>query len=233
MSWRRDNVVLVGLDLETGGLNPRRNPILSIGAFWGTPCQGAKTLRLLVEREEQTVVSPQAAAIVGWENDAQWIEAGAIPLADAFDALADWLTGLRKHLSAAALEPVAHNAEFDRGFLDRWLSKKSRMDVLYHEEGDVRLRKRWHCSMMTLRAMQWAGFFPASRGANLNELRRLMGKPVAGERHDALTDARDCFTGYDWLHGQMAAGLPGPTAAAANFEQEGAEGAEGAERRAA
>lgn len=232
---RGDNSI-VGIDLETGGFEPGRNSILAIGAYWrptesfkaggGEPMRGRR-LRLLVEREPDTVVEREAAAKNGWESDEQWLALGAVPLVSALDFFVVWLRLLageigRNEGTAGAVrsplpkfEPLSHNhAAVDRPFLEYWAKRYDLGEVFFGEEG--LLSHAWHDSMTTLRAAQVAGLVPAG-GASLDAMLEMMGRRRQGmgktsnieqstsnaERgavvHDAAEDARACFEGYHWL----------------------------------
>jgi len=210
---RRDNVI-IGVDLESGGFEPWRNPILAIGAYWrqtdphyGTSTAAPEhTLRLLVEREPDTIVEPEAAAKCGWWSDEQWLEKGAVPLRNALDIFVMWLTGLAEKLTlkVRSFEPLAHNhASVDRPFLEYWSGRYDLRDMLFGEEG--MLSHAWHDSMTTLRAAQVAGLVPAG-SATLDGLLQAMGRPPRPGAHDALEDARGAFDGYHWLTALMARG---------------------------
>lgn len=206
---RGDNYI-VSLDLETGGFEPGRHSILAIGAYWryteppAATAQGEHTLRLLVEREPDTIVEPAAAAKCGWESDEQWLALGAVPLRNALDIFIMWLTKLSEKLSALTFEPLAHNhAAVDRPFLDYWTARYDLRDMIFGTHG--LLNHAWHDSMTTLRAAQVAGLVPAG-SASLDGLLRAMGRSERCATHDALFDARGAFDGYHWLTFLMARG---------------------------
>lgn len=212
---RGDNYI-VALDLETGGFEPGRHSILALGAYWRytephAAAMPEHSLRLLVEREPDTIVEPAAAAKCGWESDEQWLALGAVPLRNALDIFIMWLTKLSEKLSALTFEPLAHNhAGVDRPFLEYWTARYDLRDMLFGEHG--LLSHAWHDSMLTLRAAQVAGLVPAG-GASLDAMLKAMGRPERTEQHDALFDARACFDGYHWLTFLMARGKQPPTAA--------------------
>ncbi len=210
---KRGERPIIALDLETGGYEPGRHSILAIGVYWRqtephyatsttTPQQ---TLRLLVEREHDTVVEPGAAAKCGWQSDEQWLAAGALPLRNALDILILWLTGLGERLSAPTFEPLAHNhAGVDRPFLEYWTARYDLREMIFGEPGGL-LSHAWHDSMLALRAAQVAGLVPAG-SATLDGLLQAMGRPPRPGAHDALEDARGAFDGYHWLTALMARG---------------------------
>jgi hypothetical protein len=224
---RGDNYI-VGIDLESGGFEPGRHSILAIGAYWRqTVSHNAvvfpeHTLRLLVERESDTVVEPAAAAKNGWVSDEQWLALGAVPLRNALDMFIMWLTKIGEKLSALTFEPLAHNhASVDRPFLEYWTARYDLRDMLFGTHG--LLSHAWHDSMTTLRAAQVAGLVPAG-GASLDAMLRAMGRVRRGVGgtsniehstsnseggvviHDAGEDARASFDGYHWLTELMKRG---------------------------
>ncbi len=203
---KRGDHVIVGIDLETGGFEPGVHGILAIGCHWSEPGT-SRDLRLLVEREEGTVVEASAAAKNGWESDAQWLARGAVPLRDALDILAMWLTDLSRTTGALTFELVSHNhAGVDRPFLEYWTKRYDLEGLFWGTHG--LLSHAWHDSMLTMRALQAAGLLPAEGGASLDALRHVMGWSAAGVPqlpvvHDALEDARACYAGYQFLTGLM------------------------------
>lgn len=202
---RGDNVI-VGIDLETGGFEPGVHGILAIGCHWSA-AGTHRELRLLVEREEYTVVEASAAAKNGWESDAQWLARGAVPLRNALDILAMWLTDLSGVTGALTFELVAHNhAGVDRPFLEYWTKRYDLEGLFWGTHG--LLCHAWHDSMLTMRAVQTAGLLPAEGGASLDALRYALGLPAGPVVHDALEDARACYAGYQFLTGLMGPQIP-------------------------
>lgn len=210
---KRGEKPIVAFDLESGGFEPGRHSILAIGAYWRqtgpvyalTPAPAEHKLRLLVEREPDTLVEPAAAAKCGWESDEQWLALGAVPLRNALDILIMWLTKLSERLGAPTFEPLAHNhAGVDRPFLEYWSARYDLRDMLFGSPGGL-LSHAWHDSMLTLRAAHVAGLVPEG-SATLDGLMQAMGMPPRSGPHDALDDAEACFAGYDWLTYLMARG---------------------------
>lgn len=243
---RGDNYI-VAIDLETGGFEPGRHSILAIGAYFRvTEARvgeiGEYSLRLLVEREPDTVVDPAAAAKCGWVSDEQWLEEGAVPLRGALELFDLWLMRLEEKVgrfqgSAGAsphphpypFELLAHNhAGVDRPFLEYWMERCGMREMFFGEDG--LLSHAWHDSMLALRAAQVAGLVP-SGGASLDAMLRAMGRTPRPAEHDALYDARACFDGYHWLTFLMARGN-GPESGKAQQEIRPT-GCEEAERRVA
>ncbi len=196
---------LAGIDLESGGFEPEANGILAIGCYWQNFCGKEHKLRILVEREVDTFVDPEAAAKCGWQSDEQWSDLGAVPLPTALGLLEKWLCLLIGELGTDKLEPVAHNhTSVDRPFLEYWAGYCGRADVLFGDDG--LLSHAWHDSMTTLRAAQVADMVPADGGASLDAMLKHMGRRRLTKVHDAAEDAKACFDGYHWLTELMKAG---------------------------
>lgn len=193
---------VVAIDLETGGFFPAVNPILAIGAYFP-----GRSLGILVEREEGTVVDPEAGAKCGWVSDEQWRDLGAVPLRAALASLRAWLYDVAVDTASLRLEPLAHNhAGVDRPFLEYWTQRYGydMREEVFGKEG--LLSHAWHDSMLTMRAAQVAGLMPAEGGATLDALLEAMGWHRRVGAHSARFDARACYEGYRYLTGLMAAG---------------------------
>jgi len=200
---KRGDRPIVAIDLETGGFVPGRHGILAIGGYWQNFCGKEHKFRLLVEREPDCVVDPEAAAKCGWVSDEQWLEMGAVTMADALGLFEEWLCRLAVEIGADKLEPLAHNhAGVDRPFLDYWTRKKG----VSAEFCEV-LSYSWHDSLSVLRAAQVAGLVPAEGGASLDGMLKHMGRRRVSAVHDAAEDAKACFDGYHWLTELMKGGL--------------------------
>lgn len=177
---------LIAIDTETGGTNPRRHALLSIGA---ATLAGARFHRYILPIAGAEI-DPEAAAVNGYSSE-KWEARGAVGLFTAMLEFREWLTVQKK---GGARVPLAHNASFDRMFLmeaDRIAQTKA-LDVLDY---------RWECSMSLLSSLMRAGLVP--RGpAKLDRLAELAGLPRAAV-HDAQEDALVCLFGYDWLTRQV------------------------------
>lgn len=159
------------LDFETGGLNPVVSDPVEVACVLTDP--SGRTV--LAEYEAKVFptkpVDPQAAAINGY--DAEVWKREAIPFKDAMVKV---LTHARDSMLAA------HNAPFDKGFLEAGLAAhQMRWPGSYHSMCTVAL------SMPLLRA----GLLPNVR---LETLTEYFGIPHV--KHRALGDVRACREVY-------------------------------------
>ncbi len=193
-----------GIDLETGGFEPRKHAILGIGCWWGMRENGRPRLevfRVLVQRQIGTIVETAAAEKNGWRGDEDWEDRGAVPLRVAIFQLLEWVGGLQRKLGGARLVPVAHNVFHDRQFLEHGLMHcggGSHPLERWHEH----VSKHWRCSMLTLGAAMDAGMVPDG-SHSLDRLIDLMGGKRREGFHDPREDAAHAVQGYDWLLRRM------------------------------
>ena len=103
---------LIGLDTETGGIYPAVNPLLSLALV---PSWDAPETTIYILPEPGKIIGPDAARINGYTPEV-WAERGAVPLHRAMLMLAAHLERLFSEKKEARL--VAHNAGFDRSFLE-------------------------------------------------------------------------------------------------------------------
>ena len=173
---------LLAIDVETGGLDPARHPILSFAAW---PEWNQQPFYRLVLPEESAPIEPEAAAVNGYDRDL-WVASGAVPIADVLAAFRGWL--LARPGTVCSVAPLAHNAGFDRAFLDAAARRIGMPSPLPH---------RWECSQATLLAARRAGIIgPGS--SSLDALADLTGQ-MRPAIHWADVDARVCLIGYQWL----------------------------------
>jgi DNA polymerase III epsilon subunit-like protein len=174
---------LIAIDTETGGLDPTRHALLSIAAV---PSWDYEPFSVFIQPEGE--VDPQAAAVNGYSPE-EWRQRGAVPLKTAMVAFLHWLeaSGAR----ARKAQPLAHNSAFDQAFL------KEAERTTGH---DLRLSRRWRCSMAALLLAQDAARCAGLR-ASLNDLGDAAGFWAKERRgsHEALQDARCCLHGYEFL----------------------------------
>lgn len=176
---------LVAIDTETSGLDPATDFILSLGAVTST---GATFYRLILPPRTwlgtRKKVGAGAIAVNGY-NLAAWKKRGAVEARDAARSFALWLAHVAKE---GARRPLAHNAGFDRAFLDAFSTETNTHFPLNH---------RWECSMAALSFAQRAGIVRPGP-ASLDHLAHIS----AQERpkiHDALADAKVALHGYATL----------------------------------
>lgn len=174
-SWRE--TPFTALDLETSGLDARRDQILAIGTV---DVDGG---RVRMDTAWSTLVSPPAGHVVGVPSIRIH---GLLPerLSSA-PPLADVLPGLVERLAGRVM--VVHVADVDRPFLDR------------------AFKAAWGCGawmpiLDTARLAAWfhhhphLGHGPDANGTPLRplaDIARGLGVPV-GRQHDALEDALTC-----------------------------------------
>jgi len=190
-----------GIDVETGGFQPDRNPLLAIGCWWSTGSGIDRGLKVRVQRQPGTIVEPAAKDRNGWQSDKQWLDLGAVPLKVAVWQLLDYVERLQTMTRAAKLVPVAHNTGHDWPFIEH---------ALRHCGGGTYPLERWHdhvshgwrCSMKLLRSMMDAGLI-AEGSAGLDRLITLSRQISRPAIHDPQDDARFAFNGYEWLICQM------------------------------
>lgn len=172
--WR--NTPFTVLDLETSGLDPRRDAILAVGMV---DVDGG---RIRMESAWETLVAPPPGQPVG--VPAIRVH-GLLPdrLTDAPQA-ADVLPVLARRLAGRVL--VVHVGEVDRPFLERAFSGLWRCGL-------------WVPYLDTARMTSWLDTHPQLAGRDpqdvpyrrLADIARSLGLPV-GRQHDALQDALTC-----------------------------------------
>lgn len=174
--------MIIALDVETGGLDPRRHALLSISA-----CQldnTDKTFNVFIEPEPGLSVDPRAAKINGY-TPSKWEQRGAVTLSEALIRFKAWLP----HSWA---DPLAHNVSFDKAFLEA-----------AQERTAVRLyfNRRWRCSMSLFMGVSEALKLdvPNFQLVTLAEQCGHWNKDYFREYHESLNDAIACAKGWQWL----------------------------------
>ncbi len=180
--------MLVAIDTETGGLVPGYHALLQLAAV---PSWDAEPFCIYIW-PSGLEVDPEAARKNGYSPE-RWEERGAVRLPDALILFWEWLQ--KAPVPNRQLLPLAHNAGFDRGFIDASYAYVGRTNPLGH---------RWRCSQAALAYLQDAGVLnPPS--LSLDALAGLCGLQREGVEHHALEDARLCMSAYHWLIGLPAA----------------------------
>ncbi len=180
---------LVAIDCETGGLIAGHHALLQLAAVatWD-----AEPFNVWIWPDGHWI-DPEAVPICRYSVEG-WSEKGALPLYKAMDAFTAWLE--KAPVAPWKLVPLAHNAGFDRAFLEASYRFLGRRMPLGH---------RWRCSQASLSFCMDSGL--VARGStSLDALAGLCGlerpRDAAGELiHGALDDARLCLAGYTWLTG--------------------------------
>lgn len=170
---------LLGADFETGGIKPGVHAILSIACI----CETGEEFCRYVLPEPGLLIDPKAAEKNGYTPE-KWAELGAVPMRQAALDLANWLVWLRSR--RGKVQPLAHGAGFDRGFMD-WLQEWSGLDF--------GLDRRWECSQALLGFLMRAGVV-SCESASLDGLCNITGITDRPKEHEALWDARACLKGY-------------------------------------
>jgi len=176
---------LIAIDTETSGLDPATDFILALGAV---TANGATFKRYIHPPRDwlgrRKKVGAGACAVNGYTPEL-WNRRGAVEDVQAALSFALWLKSVKKE---GARRPLAHNAGFDRAFLDAFSDQTNTHFPLNH---------RWECSMAALTFAQRAGIVRPGP-ASLDHLARIS----AQERptvHDALADAKVSLHGYAHL----------------------------------
>lgn len=182
---------LVAIDTETGGLDPRENPLLSVSLIEVDENLNPKrSLNLFILPEEGKVITPEAVKVNGYTPEL-WAERGALTLTQAFNRLAGWLP--------RGSEMLAHNAPFDKGFI---AAGEKTTGI------DLRTSRHWRDSMIAFLFVTDA-LGLRTRGCGLGELAKISGhwgKDYQRGAHQASDDALACAAGYKWLLQQIVAG---------------------------
>ena len=185
---------IVALDCETGGLDPNRCPILSIGLVrLDDDLKPTDKLEIFIQPEPGMVIEAEAARVNGYTPE-RWRQAKAVPLIDAMYTIRAWLPGKP--------DILAHNAGFDKAFVAA--AEKRTNQNLY-------LSYSWHCSMATFKAVNVAMQLGYTK-ASLDFSARAAGHWDAGYQrgdHGALEDALASAAVFRWCIQKMRDGLPG------------------------
>jgi DNA polymerase III epsilon subunit-like protein len=179
---------LIAIDTETGGTDPRRHALLSLSACRVDAPENAFSVFILPA--DGTTVDPEAARVNGYTPDL-WKERGAVTLRESLAMFKRWLP-------YSGNDPLAHNAPFDKAFLE---AAEERAGFKTY------LRYRWRCSMAAFMfANDVLGFNPPD--FKLATLARMAGHwapdYVRGD-HQSIDDVRACAAGYRWLTEKLSA----------------------------
>jgi DNA polymerase III epsilon subunit-like protein len=173
------------LDTETGGLDPRRHSLLSLGLVAGDSGGIAERLEILVRHETYGVTGGglKVNRIDLAEHHVKALEPSAA--LHAFDGF------LARHFGPdAAVILVGHNIAFDRAFLGAFLETLGR-------DLEPRFSHRTIDTHSIAAALQDAGRIPAEVALNSSGLFAHFGIQVPeAQRHTALGDAVATFELY-------------------------------------
>lgn len=185
---------LIAIDTETGGLFPSINPLLSISIV---PSWTMEPVTFYIEPLAMEVIRPEAAALNGYSHDL-WMERGALPMGQSMQRFHKVLSDcLAAHPDALIL---AHNAGFDRSFLD---------EAYRVSDYQMPHRHHWRCSMQMMAQLMDQGLIPQG-SLGLDRLGEISSQwPVGGRPsvHEAHEDALACLIGYQWLQQRLSNAL--------------------------
>lgn len=161
------NLNFIALDLETTGLDPSNDKVIEVGLVKVSEGQIVDELQSLVFKAEK--IDPAISKINGIYN----FTLGAAPLASEI------FPQLKRFVGSDTL--VAHNADFDRRFLQAELFRLN-----------LQLNNSFLCSLKLSRVK-----LPKLANHKLINVARSLEIDIEGEPHRALTDAR--LTAAIWL----------------------------------
>jgi DNA polymerase-3 subunit epsilon len=170
-AWRDAQYIVI--DVETTGLDPRRNVMIDIGAIEieGGRALISTTWRSKIQPSDGVSISPSSAKIHGLTSG---------DLRDAIsaeDVMRELLNKLIGHVV------VMHHANIDVGFINRALSKTWGIELHGPIIDTARLAMHLHRTDRWLR-----GYEAPTMSTQLRSLCEMMGVPVDSE-HDALIDS--------------------------------------------
>lgn len=159
---------IIFVDTETGGRDPARHPLLTIGLVTLTPEGEVTRPRHLRLRHERYDVEAEAMAVNGINLDTH--HAAAQPPAEVADAVRAYAREVGRVMLGG------HNLQFDTGFLR----------PLLPDLGTVFRRGRVD-TKLSAQFLIHAGLLPRKVGTPLDQLARHFGFEY--QAHDALADA--------------------------------------------
>jgi DNA polymerase III epsilon subunit-like protein len=173
------------LDTETGGLDPRRHSLLSLGLVAGDADGMAESLEILVRHETYGVTG---GGLKVNRIDLATHHEKALPPAAALEALDGFLD--RHYSKEDSIILVGHNIAFDRAFLGGFLESQGR-------DPEPRFSHRSIDTHSVAAALQDAGRLPAQVRLSSTGLFAHFGIDVPeAQRHTALGDAVATFALY-------------------------------------
>lgn len=177
--------MIIAIDTETGGTNPNTDALLSISA-----CQfddPKKQFTVFVAPDPELKIEPEAIAVNGYTPEL-WLQRGAVPLREALYRFKSWLP-------FSGNTPLAHNASFDKDFIEA--AERQAKFKTY-------LQYRWHCSMSTFMFCDKV-FNLKAPNFRLETLAQMSGHWAADFQrgaHQSADDVVACAVGYRWLMDQ-------------------------------
>lgn len=172
---------ILAFDTETGGLDPKEASLLT--AYFEVLDENFNTidsLNLLVKPDDDLIKANQQALAINKINIEEHVK-GAIPYKTAKEILKAFLT---KHSSKfTKLTPVAHNIDFDLGFVTEHLLSKSDW------EKSVSYRKLDTANLANF--FQLCGWIPKDQKLALGELAKFFELKFEGQgAHNAEADVK-------------------------------------------
>jgi DNA polymerase III epsilon subunit-like protein len=168
---------MIIIDTETGGLSPRENAILSIGAvlYESGECWGTRIIP-----NPRLKVDPRAAEINGYTTPEEW---GGVPEAEAALGLIEFTDG-RDEIVAGA------NVGFDIDFIQAWITRTGFRTPFWPRKVDVQgLALNAH-NLGKLRLPRKPN---GQLSFSVDAICQALGVDREGS-HDALQDAKDTAT---------------------------------------
>ncbi|MDX1494165.1 MAG: 3'-5' exonuclease [Longimicrobiales bacterium] len=178
-------------DLETGGLDPAKRPIIQIAAI-----ATDKAFNRLAEYERKVLFSekhcrPDALELTSydpalWAQEALHPDSVAVEFADFLSqhATVEMVGKKPPHRPYQVARLVGHNAaRFDGPFLSAWYKRRGRfVPATCYQPLDTYQLALWHFSM--------AAGESRPESMRLEDLKEFYAIKVEGEAHDALHDVR-------------------------------------------
>lgn len=178
--------MIIAIDTEIGGVNPQTDALLSISAcYFEAP---TKTFTAFIKPDPGLNLNPEAVAVNGYSPE-EWERRGAVPLLEALRRFKAWLP-------YSGNTPLAHNATFDRQFIEAAERRTGFKTYLQY---------RWHCSMSAFMFCN-AVFNLGAPDFKLETLARMAGHWKDGfvrGQHQSSDDVVACAVGYRWLQNHV------------------------------
>ncbi len=174
--------MIIVIDTETGGLEPGKSALLSISACHYEDTRN--TFNVYISPDPSLEITEEAAKVNGYTPEL-WEKRGAIPLREALYRFKNWMP-------RSGNSPLAHNASFDRDFINA-AEKQTGFNTY--------LQRRWRCSMI---AFMFTNDVLSLNPPDfkLETLARLAGhwkEDFARGEHQSIEDVTACAAGYKWL----------------------------------
>lgn len=185
---------LICIDTETGGFDPRNCALLSVALVeLDKDLNPMRDLEVFIQPYPGKVIEEQAAKVNGFSTT-EWYKRGALPIHQAIETIKMWMP--------YNPEAIAHNAGFDRAFMEA--AEEMTGLSLY-------LGYAWECTAALFRSVGRAYDFDFKK-ANLDFAARYVGHWSADYQrgtHSAGDDAKACAAIYKWCINRMRQGVMG------------------------